>query len=598
MKSILRLLIIIPFLAASQYSYSQWIDQVLVNPTAPVDCSSFTVTANCTFACANSILNGSSYTVAGSDIFVDIDVTQPLICLPALFQFSISEVIQAPSGSYTLTVRYFQNGSVVTSSAQPITIASCCPADPSFSSNITGNICEGDSMTFTAAVDTLTTYEWKIDGSTFSALPVYTHTFSSEGIYDVRLIVFDGSCYDSTSMTINTGGYPELTVDSLIDESCPGAFDGLIELTTGGGISPYTYVWQNGLTMEDQNVGGAGLNWVEVTDNFGCVTIDTFTLGVGNGVTAAFTLKGEELSCIGDSIGFINGTNASATYQWLANGQVFSTMEDASYFYDSAGVYTISLVAIEGACRDTVTRTVQASSPGSLSSVITSPNCPGIDDGMIDLTLTGGFAPFSYGWSDGQRSEDAIDLGPGMITISIFDSAGCAILDTFELDVLGGLEAGFSVTRPNETVNFKDESDASAVSWLWDFGDGNTSTDQNPSHVYDSSATFTVCLIATDNFGCQDTTCQELSYTVNLEEMDPFGIRLYPNPTSGMVFIEGESLIGTAVITVLDMQGREMIREKHKELSGSLDLGRLAAGVYLLRIETNGQLGTYVIQKN
>ena len=59
--------------------------------------------------------------------------------------------------------------------------------------------------------------------------------------------------------------------------------------------------------------------------------------------------------------------------------------------------------------------------------------------------------------------------------------------------------------EPSLTVNFQDITTGGPVSWPWDFGDGNTSTLQNPSHTYTAYGSFTVTLIATNSFGCTDT---------------------------------------------------------------------------------------------
>jgi PKD repeat protein len=74
--------------------------------------------------------------------------------------------------------------------------------------------------------------------------------------------------------------------------------------------------------------------------------------------------------------------------------------------------------------------------------------------------------------------------------------------------------ADFTYTSTELTVDFTDsstDSDGSVVGWDWDFGDGNTSTAQNPSHTYGADGTYTVSLTVTDDDGATDTTSQDVT---------------------------------------------------------------------------------------
>jgi len=77
-------------------------------------------------------------------------------------------------------------------------------------------------------------------------------------------------------------------------------------------------------------------------------------------------------------------------------------------------------------------------------------------------------------------------------------------------------------------VDFTDLSVNNPTSWLWDFGDGDTSTAQNPSHTYLTSNTFTVTLIACNAYGC-DTLTFNNYITVNMSAATPIAASCYPN---------------------------------------------------------------------
>ena len=77
-------------------------------------------------------------------------------------------------------------------------------------------------------------------------------------------------------------------------------------------------------------------------------------------------------------------------------------------------------------------------------------------------------------------------------------------------------EAGFDYVATNLSVNFTDnstDSDGTIVSYLWDFGDGNTSNETNPTHEYATADTYTVTLTVTDDDGATDTETTEITVT-------------------------------------------------------------------------------------
>lgn len=152
---------------------------------------------------------------------------------------------------------------------------------------------------------------------------------------------------------------------------------------------------------------------------------------------------------------------------------------------------------------------------------------------------------------------------------------------TLNLDISGG----------PAPVDFTAVGGTSA-SYSWNFGDGNTSSQQNPSHVYNTVGQYTVSCTTTDEKGCSST--QTLTLNVNLgSDMElPAAIgsiQLSPNPTQGDLFLHIH-LAQTEQIafSLLNAEGKEVLAiptavYQHEQLR--LDLSGIAAGNYLLRIE-------------
>lgn len=105
----------------------------------------------------------------------------------------------------------------------------------------------------------------------------------------------------------------------------------------------------------------------------------------------------------------------------------------------------------------------------------------------------------------------AADGRTQVLTIT-FDEMGNAEDAVYQVEEAPGMapEASFiATTLDGSAFNFIDDSTNDPTAWSWDFGDGNTSDQQNPDHTYSEVGLYTVCLIASNFFGA-DTTCQEI----------------------------------------------------------------------------------------
>ncbi|MEZ4771849.1 MAG: S8 family serine peptidase [Bacteroidia bacterium] len=159
-----------------------------------------------------------------------------------------------------------------------------------------------------------------------------------------------------------------------------------------------------------------------------------------------------------------------------------------------------------------------------------------------------------------------------------------------------------SVKLPNQTgdVQFTDLS-ANAVTWKWDFGDGGTSTDQNPLHTYSLVDTYAVSLEATGADGCADTYIDTVvveGWNTAIDDIDPSGsqILVYPNPSGGVFNVKFSFDTPTEVeIYVTDIVGR-VISTPFKKMVGDevvqLDISGVSQGIYLLLVKHNGLVFT------
>jgi gliding motility-associated-like protein len=232
-------------------------------------------------------------------------------------------------------------------------------------------------------------------------------------------------------------------------------------------------------------------------------TIITLVLHVDSFAAPLPVITGNNQYCQGGSVSLSVGPGPYDSYSWNtgATSQVLNSA--------TQGTYTAS-VTYNG-CTKTATFTVtelptpvpvlsgQLATCGSDSAQL-----------MVDTTLYS-----SYTWSTGATTS-SITVGSGTYSVAVTDTNGCtgssapltisqSPKPTAGLAVLPS-PAGFI----GDSIHFSDLSTVASgnvTSWFWSFGDGATSTQQDPVHAYVEPGTYNVCLIAFTPPGCSDTTC-------------------------------------------------------------------------------------------
>lgn len=171
----------------------------------------------------------------------------------------------------------------------------------------------------------------------------------------------------------------------------------------------------------------------------------------------------------------------------------------------------------------------------------------------------------------------------------------------------GTIEANFSASTDsldlsltNGEISFID-STQNAVSWFWDFGDGNTSTQQNPTHIYTQPGTYEVHLQTENNVGCNDAMTQEITvmnFPVSTNGVNVLNknVKIYPNPTNDILNIE-LNLDNPAEVQfqLFDAVGQLILNQKtanYNNQKTTLNLNDLPSGIYFLQIRMNGNLMT------
>jgi gliding motility-associated-like protein len=433
-----------------------------------------------------------------------------------------------PAGSYTCTITDANGCSttaLVTITEPPQLTATAASTDVSCFAGTDG------TATATETGGTAPySYSWAPTGGTSAAA-----SGIAAGTYTCTITDANG-CATTASVTI-TEPTPISITTTAIDANCNQA-DGSATAAATGGTGTFTYSWLPSGSGSAINNVVAGTYTVIATDANGCA--DTTTVVVGNlsGVNATLAASAN-ISCFGGADGSIDidatGGTGPYTYNWLPN---VSASDLASGI--PAGSYQITVSDANG-CTYLVNVTLTQPPALSITATVTpSVVCEGTPV-TLSATPAGGTPAYTVTWNPGNLSGNNQTITPtqsGAYTADVSDANGCSASTVVNITVNPMPTANLSTDITSGCaplcVNFSDLSSALApaviTGWLWDFGDGNTSNQQNPSHCFDDPGNYTVTLNVTTGAGCSANITMANYISVFANPVAAFGAS--PQPTT------------------------------------------------------------------
>ncbi|HNP49820.1 MAG TPA: PKD domain-containing protein, partial [Bacteroidia bacterium] len=383
-------------------------------------------------------------------------------------------------------------------------------------------ICGLDTVDFYTSLQNYASYLWDFGDSTTSTQVSPKHVYAHEGVYTTTLTVTDqAGC--SQTFQVN----PPITV-SLPEVA--------FTTTTGRqGCNTINIQFVNQSSNADSYLWNFGDGTISSLENPMHSYLDpghydvSLTIFRGNCAStlnypeyirvdtahADFTMTGNSI-CMPYDIQFTDLSANAVSWAWNFGTGDSSNVQNPLYtFSDYTGlVMSLAIVDVNG-CRDT------AFSPPP--SPLLADFKASLDTGCIPMVVhfdNSSLNAVHYFWDfgDGTTSTDvspdhtytqAGDYNVKLIVQSTPFYGSCT--DTLDMQALIHARepiAGFSTPDryacAPSLVNFTDLS-LDADSYLWDFGDSTTSTNSNPSHIYNNPGLYSVSLIVSSNAGCQDT---------------------------------------------------------------------------------------------
>jgi hypothetical protein len=285
------------------------------------------------------------------------------------------------------------------------------------------------------------------------------------------------------------------------------------------------------------------------------------------------------IDCFGQASGSVSvnvvGGTAPLTYAW-SNGATSQTVNNLP-----SGSYTVTVTDANG-CTDQMSVTINQPQ-SSLVTTATQVNvlCFGNPSGSIDLSVSGGTAPYVYSWSNGSTAQDITNLAGGSYTVTVTDVLGCTAstsvtiteptalsLTTTSTDEMMGMDGTATVTVSGGTPNYM---------YYWMPGG---STMASISGL--AAGTYSVMVL--DANGCGDTLEVVVGSQVSLDEAGLTSIVLYPNPSATTITVSNSASTIIDNVRVFTSEGRLVFEFA---LGGNesriLDISSWSPGRYVLK---------------
>jgi hypothetical protein len=298
-----------------------------------------------------------------------------------------------------------------------------------------------------------------------------------------------------------------------------------------------------------------------------------------------------DVSCFGmndGEIAILGGSQGPWNYEWYGPGGVFlqshighngvSKLDNAS-----AGIYRVDVTA-SGTC-GIMSSYIEIESPPAITATfdILDQDCALPNSGAIEV-IPNGLAPFNYVWGNGSNGAIATGLSAGDYSVYVFDSIGCShYFPAINVGTMNGPEveilASSNQVGVNEPVHFEN-MEQSFGTYAWDFGDGTTSSDVSPDHMFAIPGAYTVSLVVSD-LDCSDTSYTEVQVGANgIRDVGPFST-VTANYISGYIELSGpEIILKRSSISVIDVRGAQVVPQRPVGYDRMIPVTNAAPGVY------------------
>ncbi len=454
------------------------------------------------------------------------------------------------TGNYTVKLRAVTQGGCTDSVTIANGVSIGTKATVDFTTNTTQS-CVDSSVLFTNLSVPLANSGWDFGDQTSSNVASPSHAYKAPGTYNVKLITNNNGCPNDITKQVTV--LPPIAGFSYKTDCATKLNVTFTNQSVLDPAQPATYFWQFG----------------DPANSTSTVSNPTFTYPVTGNYTVKLTVKnGTCTNTLSQTIS-LNFTNAQFTIspkdticrhtqvRLLATSYIYPTIDlfawqyitgpfigggpDINYTFDNPGTFSVALaIRDKSGCVDTVRRNIVVTGPTAGFTASTLFGCRNTTVSFTDTsTPAANIVKWTFDYGDGTVqsytappfSHQYKDTGSYTVKLTVEDKQGCLDISTVANMIritkpLLNFAADKTLFCPGTDLQFTDSSKGlTPFTYVWTFGDGGTSTLQNPKHAYPKKDTsYSVSLRVLDSSGCADSLTK-VSYIQVKAPTPAFGMR-------------------------------------------------------------------------
>lgn len=459
------------------------------------------------------------------------------------------------------------------------------------STNITCNEADNGTITITSVTGGSGTLMYRIDASPWQLSTSFTGV--SAGAHTI--VVHDGlGCSGSYSLTL-TEPSPIVVTTTVVDLLCNDVATGSVTISAGGGAGTMAYSL-DGTTFQTSNLFSAlsaGNYIAYARDAGGCIGEMSFVITeptpiqiIGMGIL--------NVDCYNNSTGAIgiNANGGTGSLQYSLNGGTYQS--SALFLNLDGGIYTVSIQDANG-CTIATTATVIEPADITTATAVYDVSCFGGNDGVVNLSVSGGVAPFEYTWSNGALNEDIFFLSAGSYIVTVTDANGCtesvaaSVAQPSSPIIVNGVVVNSSTGTSNDGAIDVTVTGGTGP-YFYDWSNGSINPD-----LSGLAPGYYVVTITDDN-GCATSGVFVVGNLAGVEDPSTtLNVNIYPNPATQFITLDAiDQKIDK--VELLDMVGQVVVSVAPNSTKVQVDVTSLSAAFYFARTTIGNNTVTHKVQ--